>query len=38
MGKEDGSVMTGIDSSKFAETGYSYTLSLIQGKHKMVIL
>ncbi len=38
MGTEDGSVMTGIDSSKFAETGYSYTLSLIQGKHKMVIL
>ena len=30
--------MTGIDNSKFAETGYSYTLSLIQGKHKMVIL
>ena len=38
MGTEDGSVMTGIDNSKFAETGYSYTLSLIQGKHKMVIL
>ena len=30
--------MTGIDNSKFAETGYSYTLSLIQGKHKMVLL
>lgn len=27
-----------IDDAKFAETGYSYTLSLIQGKHKMVIL
>lgn len=38
MGIGDGSVMTGIDNSKFAETGYSYTLSLIQGKHKMVIL
>ncbi len=38
MGTEDGNVMTGIDNSKFAETGYSYTLSLIQGKHKMVIL
>lgn len=38
MGTEDGSVMTGIDNSKFVETGYSYTLSLIQGKHKMVIL
>lgn len=30
--------MDSIESSKFADTGYSYTLSLIQGKHKMVIL
>ena len=27
-----------IDDSKFEGTGYSYTMSLIQGKHKMVIL
>lgn len=30
--------MTGIEKAAFEETGYSYTLSLIQGKHKMVIL
>lgn len=28
----------GIDESRFEGTGYSYTMSLIQGKHKMVIL
>lgn len=28
----------GIESAQFEETGYSYTLSLISGKHKMVIL
>lgn len=27
-----------IENAQFGETGYSYTLSLIQGKHKMVIL
>ena len=27
-----------IDDACFATTGYSYTLSLISGKHKMVIL
>lgn len=27
-----------IDEADFSQTGYSYTLSLIQGKHKMVIL
>ena len=27
-----------IDNAQFEGTGYSYTMSLIQGKHKMVIL
>ena len=27
-----------IEDSRFEGTGYSYTMSLIQGKHKMVIL
>ena len=27
-----------ITDARFADTGYSYTLSLIQGKHKMAIL
>ena len=27
-----------ISVADFSQTGYSYTLSLIQGKHKMVIL
>ena len=27
-----------ISKARFEETGYSYTMSLIQGKHKMVIL
>lgn len=27
-----------IEESKFEGTGYSYAMSLIQGKHKMVIL
>ena len=30
--------MQNIDQAAFNDTGYSYTLSLIQGKHKMVIL
>jgi DNA-binding HxlR family transcriptional regulator len=29
---------TAIANSRFEGTGYSYTLSLIQGKHKMAIL
>lgn len=29
---------TDIKNSQFEGTGYSYTMSLIQGKHKMVIL
>lgn len=28
----------GIENADFTNTGYSYTMSLIQGKHKMVIL
>ena len=28
----------GIEGAQFEDTGYSYTLSLISGKHKMVIL
>ena len=28
----------GIEGASFEGTGYSYTLSLIQGKHKMPIL
>lgn len=27
-----------IETAQFEDTGYSYTLSLISGKHKMVIL
>ena len=27
-----------IDDADFADTGFSYTMSLISGKHKMVIL
>ncbi len=27
-----------IENANFEDTGFSYTLSLIQGKHKMVIL
>ena len=27
-----------IDEANFEDTGFSYTLSLISGKHKMVIL
>jgi len=27
-----------IEDARFEETGYSYTMSLIQGKYKMVIL
>lgn len=30
--------MTNIEKADFENTGYSYTLSLIQGKYKMVIL
>ena len=27
-----------IENANFEETGFSYTMSLISGKHKMVIL
>ena len=27
-----------IETARFADTGFSYTISLINGKHKMVIL
>ena len=27
-----------IETARFADTGFSYTMSLINGKHKMVIL
>lgn len=27
-----------VDNAEFTETGFSYTMSLISGKHKMVIL
>lgn len=27
-----------IEEARFEETGYSYTMSLVQGKHKMAIL
>ena len=30
--------MGDISESRYEGTGYSYTMSLIQGKHKMVIL
>ena len=32
------SCLPGIEGAQFEDTGYSYTLSLISGKHKMVIL
>ncbi len=38
--KESGELMIKnyIDQANFEDTGFSYTLSLINGKHKMVIL
>lgn len=43
MGKRDRSTAraagtSAINEARFEGTGYSYTLSLIQGKHKMAIL
>lgn len=31
-------IRTCIENANFEDTGFSYTLSLISGKHKMVIL
>lgn len=36
MAKSDSEI--GIAQARFEDTGYSYTLSLIQGRHKMIIL
>lgn len=36
MAKSDSEI--GIAQACFEDTGYSYTLSLIQGRHKMIIL
>ena len=36
--EEAAETCSAIESADFCETGYSYTLSLISGKHKMVIL
>ena len=33
-----GSIQKYIENADFADTGFSYTTSLISGKHKMVIL
>ena len=33
-----GSIQKYIENANFADTGFSYTMSLISGKHKMVIL
>ena len=38
MGKHGIDYTQTIDSAHFADTGYAYALSLIRGKHKMVIL
>ena len=36
--KEGGLVAKNIADARYEETGYSYTMSLIQGKHKAAIL
>ena len=33
-----GNIQKYIENADFADTGFSYTMSLISGKHKMVIL
>ena len=33
-----GSIQKYIENADFADTGFSYTMSLISGKHKMIIL
>ena len=33
-----GSIQKYIENADFADTGFSYTMSLISGKHKMVVL
>lgn len=38
MGKREHMIKNYIENSNFEETGFSYALSLISGKHKMVIL
>ena len=35
---ESGMIKSYIENANFEDTGFSYTLSLISGKHKMVIL
>lgn len=35
---ESGSSVSRIGDARFCDTGYSYAMSLIQGKHKMAIL
>lgn len=37
-GAERAAAGGGISGARFEDTGYSYTMSLIQGKHKMAIL
>lgn len=36
--KESVMIQKYIENANFEDTGFSYTLSLISGKHKMVIL
>lgn len=38
MGEKNAAAAGDITEARFQDTGYSYTLSLIQGKHKMAIL
>lgn len=38
MRKRDEMIRNYIENANFEDTGFSYTLSLISGKHKMVIL
>ena len=38
MGEKNVAAAGDITGARFQDTGYSYTLSLIQGKHKMAIL
>jgi DNA-binding HxlR family transcriptional regulator len=38
LGRKYNMIRKYIENSNFEETGFSYTLSLISGKHKMVIL
>lgn len=38
FGKRDNMIKNYIENANFEDTGFSYTLSLISGKHKMIIL